>query len=251
MKKLLTNLTALLFVFAIVPMANSHVPGMFQPLLTAAAPPPVIGVPQSLGTGGAAPSCPSGTLTTTANILSGDLVIVSVGEANNSAIVSTISDGTNSYTRAVTTLHGVARGEIWYKANAAAVASGATITVTMSATATSCNIQAARVSGIIPSSPLDAAPAGNNTATTTPTVASGTLAQANEILFGALWDALGTTATESSGFTTITLQNATGVEGTTMLLSYKIVAATTTVTYAPTIGTGTLQVTNLVSFKGF
>lgn len=151
-----------------------------------------IGNPTSFGTGGAATCTTTATLATTANIVAGNLAVIHVGLfTTNGVTVASVSDGTNTYTKANSSglVASVAEDEIWYKANASAVSSGATITATFTgASGASCDfgIQTAQVSGVLTSSPLDQSPAGAATnPATSLTTTTATLAKSNEIAFGA------------------------------------------------------------------
>jgi hypothetical protein len=77
------------------------------------------------------------TTTTTASITTGNLAVIALAFSATTAIpVSTVSDGTNSYTRAARATSGNFTVDIWYKLAAASVASGATITLTTASSAT-------------------------------------------------------------------------------------------------------------------
>lgn len=122
----------------------------------------------------------SATLTTTAAIRAGNLVVIGVhiSSANNVG-VSSISDGTNTYTLAGSEFGfgGNTKLSIYYKANAVAVGSGATITVTYTGASggDTFQIETAQLNGY---SILDQTSQG------TGALSSGTLASANEVLFG-------------------------------------------------------------------
>ena len=85
-----------------------------------------------------------------------------------------------------------------------------------------------------------------NGASATPSLSSGTLAQANEILFGLVQSAdnVEQTFTESPGFT-----NLYGAGAGFSMMGYDTVSATTSVTYAPTLATPDAYGQVLVSFK--
>ena len=217
----------------------------------------VIGTPVALGTPvftGGTPSSVS--MVTTQNIVSGDLVVI--GTAVRSNILRTYTgctDGTNTYTQAAGANGGDASDtmNIWYKENAAAVSSGATITCTLNAAVTGASngafLFANRVTGILTSSSLDQT-ATNNTTAPTATVTSGTLSQSNEIAFGitGTWGASATVSAEGASYTNSGFIN--GVAGG-LNLAYRIVAATTAQTYAPTwTGTSTVS-TSIATYKGF
>lgn len=218
----------------------------------------VIGTPASLGTptntAGASFIGTTFTFTTNVNIVAGDLVVANVQIANAvlSNVVS-ISDGTNSYSLAKAINNGgTDDNELWYVANATAVGSGATITVTISSVGDASNgitIEAYRVSGIA-LVPLDQT-ASQSATTATPSVATGTLAQAKEIVFGASWRGNGTpTYAEATGFSNLVNALSVGNGNGKTSLAYQTVAATSAITYAPTWNSSGRCQTLIASFKG-
>lgn len=201
----------------------------------------------------------SQSITTTAAINTGDLVVVAIGVVQPSGIsVSSVSDGTNTYTKAVGAFNATTflDTEIWYKANAAAVGSGATITATLSTgTSGSPGVMAAARAGGTSTVPLDKT---NHTEYTTgSTLASGTtgtLTQAKEVVFGVAYlynVSSQTTLTESSGFTNL-LAYTQGVSPFVAFnFAYQVVNATSALNYSPTpsqavTGAGS----NIATFKG-
>lgn len=212
---------------------------------------PPIGTPQQFIT----PINSSGspvTATTSANILNGDLLIVYVGMwTSGGRTVTAVSDGTNNYTKAQSATSSGYSSEIWYKAGASAVSSGATLSVTFSGATSGVMVSAIRVSGILLSSPLDAAPAGATGSGTSLSISSGVLAQPKEILVGATTLNSNPTFTQSAGFTSVgsTLFNA-GI-ATSASFAYQIVQSTSSVSYAPSWSSSQPYAGTLVSFKGF
>ena len=104
------------------------------------------------------------------------------------------------------------------------------------------------VSGLDLSAPLDITGTINTGTGTSASVATGTLAQANEIVIGALsYNNTPGTFTEASGFTSLT-QPTQGSNDNTRW-AYQIVAATTTVTYAPSWVTSRAFGANVYTFK--
>jgi len=202
-----------------------------------------IGAPISIGTptnisGGTASSY---TFTTNANIVAGDLVVLSImiDDLTTAANVSTVSDGTNTYSRAVQRQDATNAVdiEIWYKSGAAAVSSGATITVTLSAATAGAavGIQGFRITGIASTGALDKTNSAQGLGGTTPSYSTGTLAKANEIIIAAT-NTTSTTLTNynpGAGFTNAISTNI-GPNNFEMTLDYDIVDTTTAVTYAPT-----------------
>jgi hypothetical protein len=217
-----------------------------------------IGTPVSLGTqttSGGSFNTNTITLTTSAAIVAADLVVVDIQIANTSVLtVSSVSDGTNTYSKAVAQDNaGTDNHEIWYVANAAAKATSSTITVTMSGSGDSSNgatIEAFRVTGITATTPLDQTQKQSAT-TASPTVTTGTLSQAVEIAFGASWRGNGTpTYTEASGFSNLVNALTVGNGNGKASVAYQIVAATTALTYAPTWSTSGRCQTLIATFKG-
>jgi hypothetical protein len=218
---------------------------------------PDIGTPTSLGTGSnSGASVTTTTITTGANIVAGDCAVVGWYTADGvtaARSVSSVSDGTNTYTR----LNNFSNGtneyhmEIWYCANCSAVSSGGTITITHTSSGGGGSMRSAgafTVSGII-SSPADTAPTGEYLASsTTPSVASGALAKANEIVVGMNASSSAGSYTEDAEFTNV---NTITQSGQILHLSYNIVAATTSVTFNPTWSSAGTQVTIVGSLKGY
>lgn len=222
-----------------------------------------IGTPVSIGSNEQS-TISSLTMTTSGAIPAGSLALVFIEINKSTAIsVSSVSDGTNSYTLARTSTWDVntfVTYEIWYKANASAVGSGATITATLSATAGNTNlIAAAYVTGVLTSSPLDKVNSGTTgcSGLSPNSGSTGTLTIANEIVFGGTGGYVSPVtaaviSVESSGFTQ--LHNVVG--SSTRFLNhtaYRIVNATTAQTYNPTVGgsaTASCFGTVIASFKG-
>lgn len=220
--------------------------------------------------GGAPPSAPTlvgstvlGTaptssfnITTSAAVAAGNLLVIYIAwGTNGTPSVASISDGTNSYSLANKIAIANVQSEIWYCANAAAVGSGATLTITMSVAGSGGNegtvAYAYQVANAALVSPFDVG-GTSGTNSTTPSAATGTLAQANEIVFGGSYNNNQSTPvyTEASGFTN--LASRTGSVGQSFGFGYRIVSATTSVTYAPTwSATAAIGiVTQVAAFKG-
>lgn len=197
-----------------------------------------IGTPSSLGTAiSGTTSVSSKVFTTNAAITAGNLAVVAIGWYNGGSSVvaiSSVSDGTNTYTAAVTASSSGSTPSsiaLYYCKNAAAVASSASITVTWASNVLAQGIIAYQVSGVDKTGPLDKTATYTSPATTTPSVSTGTLSQANEIIFGCAGGYNITSYTESSGFTSLASVFPNS-DATT--LSYDTVTSTTSVTYAPT-----------------
>lgn len=218
-----------------------------------------IGTPTSLGSNKSEGSPVSnGSMTTTAAIVAGNLVVVVVSlNSNNGITVSSISDGTNSYTKAISFIQSsVSDVEIWYKANASAVGSSATITANFSGSSTGsfCGfaIAAAQITGIATTSPLDQHASNGGTTLSTITATTPSLSQANEIAIGACLDANSNlTYSGASGFTNLfNISNTSGPDGNTTV-DYDIVSSTSAISYSPTWNTTNNRIAAVVAtFEG-
>ena len=194
-----------------------------------------IGIPSSLGSlissGGTRP------FTTTGAIIAGNLVVVAFGV--NSGGVASVSDGTNTYTKAkyIQNNSTYTSYELWYCANANAVSSGATVNWTGGDGSNNVNgVVMAQVSGIATSSPYDsfASSSGFVNNATSITVTTGTLANANEIIFAGSYLDTNTTANQFAEDPTFTNIASRQASYTAISLGYKIVSSTTAVSYVPT-----------------
>jgi len=193
------------------------------------------------------------TLTTVAAIPGGAGVVVCTGNVDGNHAISSISDGTNSYTKGGggVTANGITGSEIWYKQNASAVSSGATLTVTGSANfdTNAVFVIAAYVTSLAVT-PVDNHPApGNNTNT----ISTGVLAQASELVIGTFvgYQAANPTYNESAGFTNIAAVSLSAANYVAGGCGYKITNATTSVTYNPSFtNAATNSAIDVVSFKG-
>jgi hypothetical protein len=193
------------------------------------------------------------TLTTMAPIHPGDAVLVFYANSDNSLItISGVGDGSsNSYGNVVAVNDGsLANATVWGVANSGFLPTGTVITVTHTSTSASDAdvIGAVAIAGLIRASPTDKT---NTLASTSasPVVGTTTLSQANEIVVGM---SVRTGAyTAAAGFTNIfNVLNAGGP--VTMGVDYIVVAATTSVSYAPTWTGGAVVTATLVAtFKGF
>jgi hypothetical protein len=212
-----------------------------------------IGTPASIGTAiSGTTTVSTKTFTTNANIVAGDLVVVAIGYYNSGTspvAISSVTDGTNSYTQALSvTPSGSSPATIalYYKENATAVGSGASLVVTWGSNTFAQGIVAARVTGIASASSLDVTQSAT-TGTNSPTVASGTLNSASEIIFGFLGGYNTSTYTEDGTFTNI---GQVAPNGDNASLAYQIVSATGSVTYAPTTTGGiSFSPIGLATFK--
>jgi hypothetical protein len=198
-----------------------------------------IGTPVKIGTTNTSISAvSSNTITTTAAIPAGSLAVVGIC-INIGVTASSVSDGTNTYTKAETTglVSSSNESSIWYCLNVAAVANGATITVNYSGSGTGqVSLFAAYVSGIVTTSGLDQI--AQNTATTSSSVTATTpsLSQSQEICFGAGQDVATSTYTYSgaSGFTNLYTGGPGSATINNTAFDYSTTNATTAISYAPT-----------------
>lgn len=255
MKRVLTAaLAALLFVAPAPAQVSIPFPGPGMPAK------PVIATPTSLGsTVLSASARSSATHTTTAAIPAGSTAFVAVFAAFSSAqTISSISDGTNSYSSAVTNAYDASTqlvAAIYYKENASAVSSSATITVTFSGNtiAQPTVITAGYTTGLITSSSLDKTNSGATSAGTA--YASGTtgaLTQANEIAIGFIGEYnASVTITEGSGFTTLNNPRQGSGANYNANLAYQIVSATTALNYQPSTSANTYGKALIATFKGY
>jgi len=214
---------------------------------------PVIGTPRSLGSASQSGSGNTTTvITTTAAINAGDVVVVFFADSSNSLTqVSGIGDGSaNSYVLVVKENGGsLSNVEMWGVANSAPLPVGTSITITHGLTvASDANAAGAvAISGLLRSAPVDVT---NKVASTAnPSLSTGTLSQANEIVLGASVRA-GFSYGGAAGFSSLFDVNVPS--GTTLAADYVIVASTASVAYTPMWSGGLVQTATIVaSLKGF
>jgi hypothetical protein len=213
----------------------------------------VIGIPSLVVSATFAANVSSKAYTTTADIKAGSLVVIAHAlNSTNSVTVSSISDGTNTYTKATSATSTLTDNEIWYKSNAAFVASGGSITVTFSATtgnaADGGGIIAAQVSGVVPISAIDQVGTNTSTSGATLTVTVPAIGSAKEIIFGAGASSGSTTYNPSAGYANVT-SNQTG----NVLLGMDYVVAPAAINYVAgwSGGTPARNIALAATFKGF
>ncbi len=203
-----------------------------------------IGTPIAIGSNTAA----AGTtlvITTTANAPAGSVIVVGC-IANGSFTTIAVADGTNTYTTAAGP---VANNNAM--SNSAVLGgqlnSGSSITITSGATMATAFCAAAYVTGLSTATPDKTATASSNTVTT------AALTQANEVAFGLALAYNGGASpgavAMSSGFTILTAQTNYGVDHFSGALAYKIVAATTAVTFSWTASLTASQ-SVIATYKG-
>src|SRR3990167_8755755 len=126
------------------------------------------GVPVSIGTVQNKTSAPTTVITTTATVPAGALSVVCITPPGDvfGDITSVADSAGNSYSLAVGLASAFTKGDIYYKENAAALASGGTITITWAADVEGKAATAFYVEGIVASSALDATGSATSSGTT-------------------------------------------------------------------------------------
>lgn len=172
---------------------------------------------------------------TTMNLAAGNTVAVFVRGGDSTASVSSVTEGTNTYTAADTLCSGAAFGIIqwWYAKNISAV-SNATITVNFTGTPNFRSVWASQWSGPSTTAPLDAHPNCATGTSTSPLTGTFSTVNANEVLLAGVNVASTTeTYTAGSGYTL-----GTGVADQDSQTEYQIVSSIqTNVTAGFTLGT--------------
>lgn len=214
-----------------------------------------IGTPVQLG-GNALPA-PNTTvvITTAAAAPAGSLIVVFTENGNTAIQTGTVTDTAgNTYIAGTAYLAdpGGAATSIqpFYCQGCADLPSGSSITVSWAGGNASIYAQAVAVPGIAASSALDVQGASTNAVGTTPSIATGGLAQSSEIVFGFIGviGGVSDSFTEAAGFTSNT--PVTLASHGALRSGYQIVNSTGSVTYAPTLGTSRGYIANVLSFKG-
>lgn len=208
-----------------------------------------IGAPVNLGgASDATNTVTSLVITTGANAPAGNLICVAIiGSATlNTATVT--DSASNTYTlTAAKTWNTANRLFIAYCANPVLLSSGQAITVSWTGVARAA-VEAISVSGLLTVAPIDVSGAGTAGTGTSDSIATGTLGAANEIII-ALTGLANTTAGYTPGGSFTSLTAPTQGNNSTLLWAYQIVAATTTVSYAPSWTTSRAFGSNVYSFK--
>lgn len=193
-----------------------------------------IGTPRVVGL--ASGSNTGATITTTADINAGDVILVinTCASLGFSLRPPTDSAG-NFYNKLVVLVPGAGACDVMMCENALALATGGTITITTGGTASNHGFIVLAVSGFPTGVCLDSHPNGTSgTGTSSTSITSGTLAQAAELLIGIIYSG----STFYSGFAANGSWTATtgGQTATSLFtkIAHQIVAATTAVAYVPT-----------------
>lgn len=207
-----------------------------------------IPTPVTLGSTSAAAGSATLALTTLVDAPAGSLIFVSAAWNTSAAISSCADSAGNTYTAdTVANPPGGYEQRSFYSNASVDLPAGSTITVTYSATTNVKVLQAFAVNGVTTNSASDKGVVAVGTSVS-PSASTGVLVQAAEIIFASVGIAGGTATVtgEGSGFTSL----GSVASGTIGLHSaYKIVAATTTVTYAPTLSASVGWSVDLRSFR--
>ena len=210
-----------------------------------------IGTPTKPGTAVATAGSATLVMTTSGDSPAGTLQLLLAAHGTAAATISSVTDsGSNTYTAGTQITNGaVAAVRPFYSAFTTHLPPGSTATTTFSTTTVDEYAALISIPGIASASPLDTQAAGTTGTGTTPSIATGTLGNANDIVVGFIYIAAGAsdTFTEASGWTTGGAVVRAG--GGVLRWAYKIVSATTTQTYNPTLGTSRAYAANVMSFK--
>lgn len=219
---------------------------------------PIIGTPSTLGK----VSSPTGSFSTLAlvtgkNIVAGNMVVcaASYGGAVTGNI-SGFSDTVNTYIRFsppggdITNSNGAMSGEIWAAYNVSNVTL-AIITVTLTTAETDVQFVCGQVGGLI-TAPIDKSPAGLATGSgqTSITLATGTLSQSNEIVFGTVSENGGSPSPTGSYINVDKAGPSPGL-GNYTTLDYLIVASTASTNFGNSWVGNARPIALLGTFKGF
>lgn len=190
-------------------------------------------------------------MATSADCAAGDLVFGVLHGGSSNAATGVADDAFNSYTLGTTLSSGTRRITPFWSRLTNPLASGANVTATFSsATGVKLGV-VTKITGTA-ASPLDQEGAGaTGTATTNPSITTGTLAQAAEAVMA--WVVVnggdGDGFTPDGDFTELTGVSSATASGAVIHLAYQITAATTALTYNPTLGTARDWATNYAAFK--
>lgn len=186
-------------------------------------------------------------MTTTAAIPATAAIIVVTGSAVDTA--SSVSDGTNTYTALSNYAGTSAKLRVFYCANSAGLSSGSTVTVTWSNALTNHYQAVFYISNANTVAPIDAL-ANSSVTSATPSLATGALGLADEVVIGFFWaQSSGSEVwTEATGFTNMFEETVAGEAK--FRAAYQVVSSTASVTYAPTVSISTALSMTVFSVKG-
>lgn len=210
-----------------------------------------IGNPVQLGAVSAAAGAATLVLTTTTDGPVGSLIVLGTRTGSAASVLSSVADSAgNTWTvldagSSVTNIPGCA----YAKNSSVDLPSGGTITATFSGTAGTKSVEAFYITGCDNTAPADAHnQTSSGTATSATSVATGTLAQADEIVLGLA--GLGNTSGGFTGDAAFTNIGNTDTTNGGLFAAYKIVASTASQAWVPTWTTSRNYGSNVVSFKG-
>lgn len=192
------------------------------------------------------------TITTVANSPAGALIVCALSWelGSSGAFISTASDSAGNTYTVETFTHSASFNSniqwIWV-ANAGALGSGGTINGVVAGGMGFRGMGCYSVTGIATVSPRDFLGSAVSALGTNPSIATGTLAQASEIIFAGTQVFLGTAYAESASFTTLDTLTATNNGLNT---ASDTVASTSGPTYAPTLTPAAEYAASAISFKG-
>lgn len=211
-----------------------------------------LGTPTSIGTRRVGAGTTTVVLTTTASVPAGAMIFVLAATPNGDTVaISSCADSVgNTYTAGTSyTPGGSTDGRIrpFWVPNATALGSGGTITVTCSGTGEVKYLSACYVTGADTTTPLSDEGPGQGLGLSSTSISTGTLSNANCVVFGIIaGDNMNNGAFSSgTGFTT-------GVDnagGTRSVISYQIVTSTASVTYNPSWVGNSSGAVNWIAFK--
>ncbi len=203
-----------------------------------------IGTPTTLGAANTAGVHNAQSFTTGAAIIAGNAVVIGVAIDNNTSTpptVSNISDGANTYTHALSVKDssGLREVEYWLTFNALARPISTSITANLSGNnsgAGSLSMTGGlQCSGIATSAATDFT-GTNNANTTSPSVTTGVLNNANELILAFQFQDQVTVI--SSGFTSLVTSSGSG---NFFEMDYLVVTSNGSVTVNPTLAAGSAQ----------
>lgn len=208
-----------------------------------------IGTPTELGNFSSTTTTSPQSITTSASCDAGSLIVVPLTHMTTTTAHAVSDSAGNTYS-ITATYTGATRMVLAYKENAAALGSGGTITASWT-TNSSIMMAAYCVSGVATASALDKTGAGRS-ASPGPsfTLPTGTLAQANEIVFGT-WTTNGSDGGVTSAGTSFTALTPFTMTSSTPVFhaAYKITSVVTDSNYDPAWNTSRNYTGNLWTFK--
>lgn len=206
-----------------------------------------IGTPVALGSANVTGS--SNPITTGAAVPTGSLILVVAGYATVLDTLTSVTDSVGNVYTVIENDAGTGIGvSLAYCANCISLTNIQVITANFSGSTVN-SVACGYVPNVAPSSPLDTSGHSSTglAATSASSVATGTLAMSDEIVIGIVGTNASTGLASSTGFTNLKGQANTGA---TIRMLYDIVAATTSVAWAPSWSTAANYASAVFSFKG-